>query len=152
MNKLQLFFAICVPALLLQGCQSASMHRDSVTDDKTSKVTAGNVQKEIRVGMAGADVIAVLGSPNIVTSDTQKREVWVYDKFTTETVYSTSQGGVGALLFGVVDKVTPVLGVGNGTVAGGAGAQTKAQRTLTVIIKFDKSQKVRDFSYNATSF
>jgi outer membrane protein assembly factor BamE (lipoprotein component of BamABCDE complex) len=151
MNKLTLL-ALCASTLLFQGCQSASEHRDSVNDDKTSKVTAGKVQKEIRVGMVGADVIAVLGSPNIVTSDAQRREVWVYDKFTTETVYSTSQGGAGALLFGVLDKVTPVLGLGSASVAGGTGAQSKAQRTLTVVIKFDKSQKVRDFSYNTTSF
>lgn len=102
--------------------------------------------------MSGADVVGVLGSPNIVTSDTQRREVWVYDKFTTETVYSTSEGGVGALVFGRIDQVAPAFGLANGSVSGGTGAQSKAQRTLTVIIKFDKSNKVRDFSYNTSSF
>lgn len=144
--------ALCVSILLLLGCQSASDHRDSVRDNKTDKVTAGNVQKEIRVGMSGADVVAALGSPNIVTTDSQRREVWVYDKFTTETVYSTSEGGVGALVFGVIDKVSPVLGFGDGSVSGKTGAQSKAQRTLTVVIKFDKSRKVRDFSFNQSSF
>lgn len=97
----------------------------------------GKVQKEIRIGMSNADVVAVLGSPNIVTTDDQRRESWVYDKIATNVAYSQSGGGVWLLL---------------GAAQGTTGAASTTQKTLTVIIKFDEHQKVRDFAYHSSSF
>ena len=42
-------------ALLLIGCQTAAQHRAAVQDDSSDRMTVGKVQKEIRVGMSGAD-------------------------------------------------------------------------------------------------
>jgi hypothetical protein len=36
----------------------------------------------------------------MVTTDEERRETWVYDKISTETVVSTSSGGVGSLILG----------------------------------------------------
>jgi len=132
-------------ALSLTGCMSAAQHRADVQDNSGDRVTVGKVQREIRVGMSGADVIQVLGSPNIVSTDEQRREVWVYDKISTETAYSTSNGGVSALVFG--SSGGGVLGAGSNT-----GAASKSQKTLTIIIKFDKNSLVRDFAYNTSRF
>jgi hypothetical protein len=63
---------------------SASQHRQAVQDDTGEKVTVGTVQKEIHVGMSGAAVATVLGLPNIVSTDEQRREVWIYDKVATD--------------------------------------------------------------------
>ena len=45
---------------------------------------------------------------------------------------------------------------GSGGGAGGgsksAGASRSSQRTLTVIVKFDDADRVRDFSYRTSSF
>ena len=57
------------------------------------RLSVGTVQREIHRGMSGADVIAALGSPNVVTTDEGGREVWVYDKFATDVVSSGSHGG-----------------------------------------------------------
>ena len=54
--------------LILPGCMSAQDHAGAVRDD-SDKVTVGNVQREIHAGMSGADVAAVLGSPNVVTTN-----------------------------------------------------------------------------------
>ena len=91
--------AILFSILLLAGCGSAADHARDVAagSDAANKVTLGTVQREIRVGMSGADVVAALGSPNMVTTDDRRRETWVYDKLSTETVYSSSSGGVNAL-------------------------------------------------------
>ena len=86
--------------IALSACMSAGQHREAVRDDGTDRVTVGIVQKEIRVGMSGAEVIGVLGSPNIVSTDAERREVWVYDKIATEYVYSSDGGGVGAFILG----------------------------------------------------
>ena len=112
-------------------------------------MTVGKVQSEIRVGMSGAKVAQVLGSPNIVSTDEQRREVWIYDKIATDTVYSTSKGGVAALILGIA---TPIAGGGGAGYSQDSGASSKSQRTLTVIIKFGEDGKVRDFAYHTSRF
>lgn len=135
------FFAIAIFGLsALAACTPASEQARNVAAgaDARERVTLGTVQREIRVGMSGADVAAALGSPNVVTTDEKRRETWVYDRMATEKVYSTSSGGLGILfLAGVV---------------GNTGASQTTQRTLTVIVKFDDASKVRDFSYRSSSF
>lgn len=127
------------------GACSATQHRTDVQNDSIDRVTVGTVQREITVGMPSADVAVILGSPNIVSTDAERREVWIYDKISTNVAYSRSNTGLAGLLIGASG------GVG---VAGSkqAGAASSSQRTLTIIIKFDEASRVRDFSYRTTSF
>ncbi len=108
-------------------------------------MTVGTVQREIKLGMSGAEVATVLGSPNIVTTDSERRETWVYDKISTEVAYSKSGGAVAGLIFSSAGG-----GAGAGHVK--AGATSTSQRTLTVVIKFDDEGLVRDFSYHTSRF
>jgi outer membrane protein assembly factor BamE (lipoprotein component of BamABCDE complex) len=129
---------------LLTGC--ASMHAADVQKAREAdKLTVGTVQREIRVGMSGAQVAEVLGSPNIVTTDEKGREVWVYDRISTESVYSSSS----ALILGIL---TGGSGGGGGLAGQSAGASSTTQKSLTVIVKFDEQKKVRDFAYRSSSF
>ncbi|MDR1311055.1 MAG: hypothetical protein LBK01_04160 [Burkholderiaceae bacterium] len=145
--RLPVLFALST-ALFFGGC-TAAYHKAQVQDDSTDRVTVGKVQKEIRVGMSGAEVAQALGSPNIVTTDEERREVWIYDKIATDSAYSTSKGGVGTLILGLA---TDILGAGGGGMSGSSGATSSSQRTLTVIIKFGKDSKVRDFAYHTSRF
>lgn len=143
------------PALLLAlSCMTASQHAQQVQDANTGdRLTVGVVQREIREGMSGAEVASVLGSPNIVSTDEQRREVWIYDKIATDRVYSTDEGGVSALvLAGGITGGALVGGGGGGSYGRSAGASSTSQRTLTVIIKFDEGGRVRDFAYHASRF
>ncbi len=134
---------------LVAGCQSASYHKQQVQDESTDRMTVGKVQREIRVGMSGAEVAEVLGSPNIVSTDEERREVWIYDKIATDRAYSESRGGVSALILGWGGSAA---GAGAASASGSSGASSTSQRTLTVIIKFDKEGKVRDFAYHTSRF
>ena len=150
-----LMAAALIAGLLLTGCQTASYHTADVraARDADDRLTVGTVQREIREGMSSADVVSVLGSPNMVTTDDQRRETWVYDKIATETVYSHSSGGVNAMVLGAGVAGTTLLGGGGGgNVGRGAGAQSTSQRTLTIIVKFDHESRVRDFAYRSSSF
>ena len=140
---------IIIISLLLFSC-SAAHHASNVQEGlQGDRLTVGKVQKEIRIGMSGADVIAVLGSPNIVSTDEKRREVWVYDKISTDRVYSTSSGGISALILGGGSDV----GAGGlGGINSKSGAVSTSQRTLTVVIKFDSNGKVRDFAYHTSRF
>jgi len=123
--------------LFLSGCSTASSHMKSVKSDAADRITVGKVQREIRIGMPSSQVIEALGSPNIVSTDENRLEVWVYDKMATDVSYSNSDGGVWLIL---------------GAVGGSSGATSKTQRTLTIVIKFDVDKKVRDFAYHSSSF
>ncbi len=120
--------------LLLAGCASASYQRRQVQDDKGDRLTVGTVQRKITIGMSSADVAQILGAPNVVSTDEERREVWIYDKLATDVVYSTSNAGIKFLT------------------VGSSGAVSTTQRTLTVIIKFDGQGKVRDFAYHSSQF
>jgi len=141
--------ATTVASTLVCGCMTASEHRADVSNPTGDKLTVGTVQKEIRVGMSGAEVATVLGSPNIVSTDEQRREVWIYDKISTDVAYSTSNGGISALILGGASNVGGGIGGSGGR---SAGAASTSQKTLTVIIKFDDDKKVRDFAYHTSSF
>lgn len=131
-------YLICLLlVLLMSGCMTASQHREAVQDNSGDRVTVGNVQREIKLGMSGADVAKVLGSPNIVTTDDERREVWIYDKFSTDTTASESSGYGTLIILGASSR---------------AGSSSTSQRTLTVIIKFDKEKMVRDFAYHTSRF
>lgn len=124
---------------ILAGC-SAGWHQQQVQGPNSGpadRLSVGTVQRSIHNGMSSADVITALGSPNIVSTDDQHREVWVYDKIATDVSYSNSSS------FGTI----LILGA-----SGNAGAASTNQRTLTIAVKFDENHKVRDFSYHQTSF
>ena len=100
-------------------------------------LTVGKVQGEIKVGMPASDVAMILGSPNIVTTDEKRREVWIYDKVSSESVDTQNSFG------------------GSIIILGGSTSQrqrSETQRTLTIIIKYDEEKKVRDFAYNYSQF
>ena len=145
MKNLLIIVAITV---LSSACTSAPQHRAAVQDDSMERVTVGTVQKEIHLGMSAAAVAEVLGSPNIVTTDPDRNEAWIYDKFATDVVYSRSRGGVLGLIFGT----GTIHGVGLGAKTQEAGADSRSQRTLTVVVKFDEDQLVRDFAYHTSRF
>lgn len=140
--------AALAAALTLSGCQSGAQHRADVEDVTTGRLSVGTVQKEIRPGMSGADVVLALGAPNIVTTDEQRREVWVYDKVASEVVSSSSGLSFSPLIF----ATGSVLGAASGNISQSAGATSRSDRTLTIVIKFDEQKRVRDYAYHASQF
>jgi len=103
--------------------------------------------------MSQTDVASALGSPNIVTRDSEGRESWIYDKIATEASYSKSSGSVGGGTgAGGIPGTTLILGLIGGGYSKEAGAARTTQKTLTVIIKFEKNNLVESFSYHASKF
>ena len=151
-SKLSLVSLIAI-LMLVSGCMTAGQHYEQTHGAQERKMTVGTVQKEIRKGMSAADVATVLGSPNIVTTDGEGREVWIYDKISTDVSYSQDSGGLGAvLLIGSTSGGVAGGGLGSGSYSKSAGAQSKTQRTLTVVIKYDEQKLVRDFAYHSSRF
>lgn len=155
MSRVFPILAATATALLVTACLNVGEHASAVrkAQGEGERLTVGTVQREIRVGMSGAEVLEVLGSPNIVSTDDKRREVWVYDKISTNRVHSTSSGGISALILGGALVGGGLLGGAAGpSYSSSAGASASSQRTLTVIIKFSEDKKVRDFAYHTSRF
>lgn len=126
----------------LSSCSTTNYDYDLLEE----KITIAKVQKEIKIGMSSSAVIENLGSPNMVTTDAERRETWVYDRFATREYYYTSgysnthahnNSSFGSFLWGSWS---------------GSGLSSTNQRALTIIIKFDKNGLVRDLAYKLSNF
>ena len=130
--------------VFLSHCEKEVRH----SPDNINKLTLGKVQQTLKKGMSQGEIIVALGSPNMVTSDANGLETWVYDKLSTE-VNSNSQKKSFNLLGGVIGSK---IGVG---ATGGSSSKnsntSSSQKTLTVILKFIE-KKLETYTYNASSF
>ena len=112
-------------------------HPETCTPAQDTNMTLGVAQKNVKIGTPQDQVALALGSPNIVTTDSDGKETWIYDKVSSVTSYNASGFGVGIIL----------AGYGKGK----EKAQS-SQKTLTIVIKFDKTKKVESFQYHMSSF
>ena len=129
-----IIFVAVINMLMVSACKHPT---NAGPDGNARNLTVGTVQGEIKVGMPASDVVAILGSPNIVTTDEQRREVWVYDKVSSNRVDTKNSFGGTIIILG-----------GNTS----QKESTRTQKTLTIIIYFDEQKMVRDFAYNYTQF
>lgn len=128
---------LCGLAVLfsMSSCQRRQCEPVQIVPEE--QFTLGKVQSTITQGMSQADVARMIGSPNIVTMDSEGREVWIYDKIASEANYARKGAGINLILIGAGHQKE---------------SQQSAQKTLTVIIKFDDQKQVSTFSYHASRF
>jgi outer membrane protein assembly factor BamE (lipoprotein component of BamABCDE complex) len=134
------FGFVAIGGVAVLGFAGCSVNTQTVlrpSEVAEQRLTVGTVQREIRKGMAASAVAEALGTPNIVTTDEQMREVWIYDRIATERVYADESGYAGLILMGYARQ---------------GGVSAVSQRTLTVIVKFDGEKRVRDYAYHASRF
>lgn len=112
-------------SFLLSACVSAPLATIPARQIETSKITLGNVQLVVKKGASNADVIGALSSPNIVTTNNDGTETWVYDKITSEAEFVQGSN---------------------------SGVAVKSNRTMIVVIKFDKTSRVETVQYRQTSY
>lgn len=145
------FFAVSL--LMLSACSHTTETSPAALGNSERTFTLGLVQREIRPGMSQAAVAEALGSPNIVSKDDSGQEVWIYDKIASEASYRSSRtnagilGGVGGMAGSVL-----LLGIPSFNYDAAEANSTSSERTLTVVIKFNSSQQVRDASYHSSRF
>lgn len=124
--------SILLLALICTGC--APQCEDCPIE---RQFTLGVAQREICQGMSSADVATALGSPNIVTKDSEGKETWIYDKIATDVRQSSRASGVFLLILSGCREENRC---------------TSSQKTLTIVIKFDKNSLVDTVSYHASKF
>ena len=98
--------------------------------------------------MSQGEIVVALGSPNMVTTDADGLETWVYDKLSTQVSSNSKKKGFNLLGGAIGSKI------GVGATAGSSTSNSNtstSQKTLTVVLKFVE-KKLDTFTYNASSF
>jgi hypothetical protein len=136
-------------AVVLSGLACATNPPPETPMAHERELTLGLVQREVRTGVTGADVVSALGSPNQVTLDGDRREVWVYDRVSSERAETVESGSV-------VGAVAGTAGTASGVTAGQASRKNTrertSQKTLTVVIRFDAEARVSTVTVHSTRF
>ena len=141
MKKILVFIFLLV---FLSHCEKEVKH----SPENVNKLTLGKVQQTLQKGMSQGEIIVALGSPNMVTSDANGLETWVYDKLSTEVSSNSKKKGFNLLGGAIGSKI------GIGATAGSSSTNSNtstSQKTLTVVLKFIE-KKLDTFAYNASSF
>ncbi len=115
------------------------------SQSRPSSITPGAAKKYIIPGeTTQAEVIEVLGTPNVITRK-DSGEMWVYDKVSSrQTSVVFGGGGLGGG-FGH-------SGFGGGGLGGGASSTERSETTVMLIIYYDANDIVRDYKVTQTKF
>ena len=103
--------------------------------------TLGKVQSQLTNGMNRSQVVALFGSPNLVTSTKQGGETWTYDKISREAEASQASGlgaGASGRFFGIF--------------GGGRSKSSVSNKNLTLIVVFDENGTVVDHKYQSVKY
>ena len=121
-NLFALFFIIT-----LFGCASVQPYQKS-------NLTPGMAKAKIVKGQTSQnEILKIFGSPNIITKNKSGNEVWTYDKVSID---SRSSGAYGTII-----------------ILGTSGAKSSlSTRTFTLMIEFNDSGIVKDYSYRSSAF
>ena len=110
--------------------------------DDSNNLTLGTVQSKISKGQSQSSVMDILGSPNIVTKDAQGREVWTYDRISSENDASSS------FVFYILNPISWFTGGGTNS----KSSSSSSSKSLTVLITFDDNKNVLDFTYQSLKY
>lgn len=127
--------ALLGAAALLCGCAQGPANPVA---QRNSALTTGNVELHIKTGVTTkSQVLDAFGAPNITTTDGSGHEVWTYQRAAT-VAHATSGRSYW----------TVILGGGSSDASG----FEQSQRTMTLIIKFNKHDVVSSFRSRYSEF
>ncbi|MDR2526452.1 MAG: hypothetical protein LBC92_01085 [Rickettsiales bacterium] len=116
-----MFFRILLLAFAITSCSTNERQNVKTTTNTLEK------QDEIKVGMKADALAEILGSPNMITTDSEGLEIWVYNKASLDA-YKRN------LLFVDEDhKIKRVL----------------QYKDLIIVVKFDKQNRIKSLTYKA---
>lgn len=142
-------------ALVTAGC---SKDLPAEPFDAKLRLTAGQVKMNVKVGeTTQAQVFRALGAPNVVALDSNAGETWTYDQIKVRrTAQGYAAGAYFATIFGFneIHRDDAGSGIGEAGVQVGANidTETTSVNTATVIVRFDKNEKVTSYKMLVTSF
>lgn len=128
---------------LLAGCATKPV--------STSGLNQARVSVVLKRGVTTQDqVLATYGAPNLITMDGKGREVWTYQQHAVSgTASSAGLSGLGAKF---THSDTSFFNFGWLAMDMNGSHFTESSKTATLIVKFDRSNTVDDFTSVYSSF
>ena len=123
--KMAVFFIVAL--FMVVSCTSLKA-------PQKSNLTTGVVNTKIKKGITSqAEIVQLIGSPNIITKNKEGEEVWTYSRQS----FDTKSGGFGGglLLFG-----------------GSKAFSSASSNSFDLIITFDDQSRVKDYSVISSQF
>lgn len=134
MMQIQKLLLILGVVLTLSAC----MDTPQPLTQRNSQLTQGNVQMNLIVGQTRkAEVLEKFGAPNITTRDGSGREVWTYQRAAQISQSSGKSGYWTIILAGQSSR--------------SSGFESSSSM-ITLIIKFDENDVVKDFRSRTSKF
>lgn len=128
MKRIILFMGILV-TMAFTGCSNTT----TVPAEK-SNLTVGMIKSRVVKGETTQnDILNIFGSPNLITKNRSDREVWSYNKMSTEG--AESSGGWSVLFAGSSHS-----------------ARNTTTNTFDFIVTFDDEDVVEDYSIISSSY
>lgn len=131
---------MCLALILAATAAVAGCATTSTTPvtQRNGQLTTGNVELNLKVGTTTkSQVIDHFGPPNITTTNGAGQEEWVYQRQATVAQSSAHS-----------NYWTIILAGGNNSASG----FSQTQRTMTLVITFNKSGVVSNFRSRASQF
>ena len=141
MNEKFCFHIVLILGVIFSAIGCANSNPPVNEDGLNRELTVGLVQREIKEGSPAEEVIRTLGSPNIVKTDADGLEVWVYDRFSSERL----RRSFAASLLGLSDSRL-------GFFQGSSSKEQSSTVSLTVILNFDRNSNVSGVAYHRSKF
>jgi len=130
MNRL-IIISILATLPLLQGCATFPGSKEPT---QKSNLTMGTIKIKIIKGeTTQAEILELLGSPNLATKNRDNNEVWNYNRMAFKASSGKDAGFL--ILWG-----------------GSRAASSTTTESFDLIIEFDKNDVVKDYSVISASF
>lgn len=138
MNSVSRNLLIVITLVVASGC-STTQYGVSATQDAARRDAAAHAERKVILGMGTANIAAVLGSPSIVSEDDNNETIWTYDGIASQLSYARSGNAIVGVIFD--ESYDNSIAKNN---------RNALQPTLTVVIRFNQHDRVRDLSYYAS--
>ena len=107
------------------------------------------VSNDIKIGTPESEILLILGKPNVERTDSKGQKMWIYYSLDNISTYNSSGFGVVTGGIGGGWDCEKFEGIYSSDIA--SSSQVKnLKKVITVVIKFDSSEKVENFSYQIT--
>jgi hypothetical protein len=126
----------------------------AVTQAAAPPAASGGEMSEVQKGVTTQrDLLKRFGGPNLTTYDDSGREVWVYERTSTQTeVRSNSQSREASASIGLFFKSIDVGASGSKEKSSGSASSASAIRSITVMVTFAPDRTVYDYTVRSTYF
>ena len=135
MNSVTKGLLVALWLVVVSGC-STTQYGASAPSYASFTDAAESAERRVVLGMGATNIAAVLGSPSMIAGHENDETTWTYDGISSDVAYARNGNAIVGVIFdrsfdnSIVRK-----------------AEYSLQPTMTVVIRFNQYDRVRDFSY-----